>query len=161
MSGRIGSAATPLAEFSGFVASFAFSPDRVRVAYWRPAAPQSNTRELHIANVDGSESILYDTTHLIEFLGWSPDSQHFVYTSGLGSGIQVQLGNICAEPVPLASGFFPYNLSWLDDSRFLFVRDDSVGPELYLGALNGAINMLLQLGSRGSYDFVVIPRPER
>lgn len=149
-----GSAATPLAEFSAFVASIAFSPDLARVAYWRPVAPQSNTRELHIANVDGSESIVYDTADLIEFLGWSPDSQHFVYTSGLGSGIQIQLGDICAQAVPLASGFFPYNLRWLEASRFLFLRDDSDNPELYLG---GATTMLLQLESRGSYDFVVVP----
>ena len=152
-----GSAATPFAEFSGFVTSIAFSPDLARVAYLRPMSPQSNTHELHIANVDGSESIVYDTADLIQFLGWSPDSQHFVYTTGWGAGTQVQLGNICAQAVPLASGFVSNNLSWLDASRFIFLRDDSNNPELYLGTLSGVTTMLLQLESRSSYDFVVVP----
>ena len=154
-----GSEATPLAEFTGFAPSFAFSHDLSKVAYWR-AAPESNTRELHIASVDGSEDILYDTAGLIEFMGWSPDSQHFLYTSDADQTIRKdKLGHICEEAVMVSLAPVLYDFHWMDANRFLFLggQPDSEELDLYLGTLNGAITPLVRLEEFGKYDFVVIP----
>ncbi len=153
-----GSPPTRLAEFSGFFPTFTFSPDRKLVAYWRAVGPQSNTRELHIAALDGSQHVVYDTADQLDILSWAPDSQTLVYTFGDWPG-DVQLANICEDPNPVNLDFYPGNLNWIHSIRFLFERQDEGVFELYLGMADSTENpeLLLNLEQIGGYDFAVLP----
>lgn len=151
---RDGTPATELAEFSGFVLSFTISPDQAKLAYWRPVAPQSNTRELHIAALDGSTHIIYETGNTLEFRGWAPDSQGFVYSAGGFPG-DTRVANICGEPVTLGLDYYPVGLSWLDPNRILFERELPATFELYLVTV-GSLELVLNLESFGGYAFAVV-----
>ncbi len=153
-----GTPPTRLGEFSGFFPTFSFSPDRTKVAYWRAVAPQSNTRELHIAALDGSQHAVYDTADQLDLLGWAPDSQAVVYTSGDWPG-DVRLANICEDPVPLGLDFYPANLTWIHPTRFLFEHQDEGVFELYLGLAEspGSPELILNLEKFAGYDYAVLP----
>ena len=150
-----GSPSTKLGEFDGYFPSFTFSPDQMKIAYWRGADPQSDIRELHLATLDGSENITYAMENRVEFEGWAPDSQSFLYAFTENPDRQVMLGNLCqpAYPVITVSGFLP---GWLDTDRFLYVRLDNNPYELFLGTTNGALSYLIQL--EGWYGFAVIAK---
>jgi hypothetical protein len=155
-----GAPATRVSELAGFFPSFAFSPDRTRVAYWRAVAPQSNTRELHIAALDGSQQVIYDTGEVLEFLGWGPDSQAFVYVTG-GAGESpwnAQLAGICNDSVSLGLDFYPGNLTWLNPIRFLFEHRVDGVFELYLGLAEEPAQpqLLLNLEGVSGYDHAVL-----
>ncbi len=153
-----GSPATRKAEFTGFFPSFAFSPDGTKLAYWRAVAPQSNTRQLHLAALDGSQHVVYETDEVLEFLSWGPDSQTFVFTTGGPPG-NARLANICVGPVQMGLDFYPANLTWLDPIRFLFERREVGSFELYLGGVEDpeSPTLLLNLEQFGGFDFAVLP----
>jgi Tol biopolymer transport system component len=149
-----GTQPSPLVNFSGFAPSFQFSPDLARVAYWS-APPQSNDRELHLANVDGSEDVLYVTAVIPEFHAWAPDSRHFVYSYGEGEAVQTALGDLCADPVELAD--FRAVPLWVDDGRFLLAREQEGGLELHLANFAGETTLLLTLENSDRYAYTVLP----
>ena len=148
-----GSPATKLGEYNGFFPSFVFSPDQTKIAYWRAIESFSNTRELHITTLDGAEHIVYDTANIVDFQGWAPDSQSFLYVFGDSLNRQVMWGNICQLPYPMTttSGSL---LGWLDADSFLYLSLDNEPHELLLGTSNGALSFLTPL--EGGYDFAVI-----
>jgi hypothetical protein len=101
---------------------------------------------------------VYDTADQLNFLGWAPDSQIFVYASGDWPG-EVRLANICEDPVPLSVDFYPGNLTWIHSIRFLFERLDEGVFQLYMGIAESpdAPELLLNLEKFGGYDFAVLP----
>ncbi|HKZ85810.1 MAG TPA: metallophosphoesterase family protein [Anaerolineae bacterium] len=144
-----GSTTRKLGEFSDTVGSFYFSPDLKRVAYYR----MDNTWDLHIANVDGSEDVLYDSLQEPEFHGWAPDSQHFAYSRLPG---QFMYGDICGAASPVTNVTDAQFLGWLDAPRFLFWGDG----DLYLGTVGGKSTRLVKFAASEVYvyDYVLIPR---
>ena len=150
-----GSPSTKLGEFDGYFPSFTFSPDQMKIAYWRGVDPQSDIRELHLATLDGSENITYAMENRVEFEAWAPDSQSFLYAFTENPDRHVMLGNLCqpAYPVITVSGFLR---GWLDADSFLYVRLDNEPYELFLGTTNGALSYLIQL--EGWYGFAAIAK---
>ena len=147
---------TLINEFSGFFPTFGFSQDKSRIAYWR-AEPNSNHRELHIATLDGSEHIIYETADQLNFLGWSPDHS-FVYSVGENPW-ETKVGEPCNDPVPLDVDFHINSLNWIHSIYFLFEnrRDHSI--DLYLGKLetHDPPVLLLTLEDFANYDYVIFP----
>ena len=152
-----GDATARLGQFSGFVASFNFSPDLKRVAFWQ-GSDQSLIQELHLATVDGSEEQVYAQAEQVDFLGWAPDAQHFVYTSGIQPGAtRTFLGDTCGSPAELEVGL--QWLTWLADNRYLILAGGEQGG-LYLGDLSGARTLLVGAASPiEDFDQVLLPAP--
>ncbi|HEX9618457.1 MAG TPA: hypothetical protein VGA03_13675 [Anaerolineales bacterium] len=149
-----GSEPAELAEFTGFAPSFKVSPDLSRLAYWN-APPESNDRELHLANVDGSEDVLYTTGFLVDLLEWAPDSQRFVYTTGGSEDARTLLGDICAGPVELADFLaYPY---WLGGGRMLLTGDRDGALQVAEANYAGEFTLLFTPESTDSYAFAVLP----
>ncbi len=99
--------------------SVAISPDGRFMAYYT-ASPQSNDRILHLSTIDASTSVEYTNSEQLNFIGWSPNSQHFVYeTHGGGSGLQNWLGNACGEARPFSSDEIR-SVRWLDGEQFVY-----------------------------------------
>jgi hypothetical protein len=111
--------ASPLGTFSGFPLDVTLSPDLSLAAFWRPVTPTSNTRQLHIASVDGAWDVVYATGNSTEFKGWAPDSRQFVYW--FFNEQRPYLGRLCQQPIPLVQPLptgWP-TITWLDPTRFL------------------------------------------
>jgi dipeptidyl aminopeptidase/acylaminoacyl peptidase len=149
-----GSQPVELAQFTGFAPTYKISPDLSRMAYWY-APPESNDRELHLANVDGSEDVLYNTSFLVDFLDWAPDSQRFVYTTGGSEEPRTWLGDICAGPVELAD--YLATPFWLGGDRLLLVGDRDGVLQLAEANFAGEYSLLLAPEGPGSYAFTVLP----
>jgi WD40 repeat protein len=149
-----GSSPSRIAVFTGFAPSFDISPDLSRLAYW-DAPAGSNERSLRLANVDGSEEVLYTSGDLVDFLAWAPDSQRFVYTQGQAEGTRTLLGNICAAPVELAG--FPAYPSWLGGGRFLLAGDRAGALQVFEANDAGELTLLLVPESHDRYAFAVLP----
>jgi hypothetical protein len=148
---------TLISEFSGFFPTFSFSQDRTKIAFWRVVTPNSISRELHIATLDGSEHIVYETADLLDFLGWSPDLS-FVYSTGENPW-EIKLGEPCNDPVPLEIGFLPNNLTWIHSTHFLFDNGQGNNDMLYKGTIEGDKKpvLVLNLDDLSSYDYMVLP----
>jgi hypothetical protein len=151
-----GSPSEVLGGYGGFSASFHFSPDLEKVAYWQ-AEPESNFRSLHTALVGGPEDIVYHVGELVEFAGWSPDSRHFVYWDANGTA---RLGDLCGPDEELTE--FPARTTpfWLDADHFLYVSDAVTGRRLHLMTLDGDSTPLGLLDKPGDFDFTTLAPPE-
>jgi hypothetical protein len=146
-------------EASGF--SPGLSPDLGYIAFWRPDAPRSNRRNLYLAHANGTGEVIYHTAHLLEFLGWAPDSEHFVFWE-FGEWLP-QLGHLCGSFAPLTDTPTA-SIHWIDTSRFLFVSSPGAsrlrpprehGPwELRLGTVGGTSILIARIEDRlPVYDF--------
>ncbi|MFQ5409166.1 MAG: TolB family protein [Anaerolineales bacterium] len=138
-----GSPATPLGSFP--VSPFYFSqgsghpisPDLNRFAYLHDAGGGAN--ELHLADVDGSNDVVYVTGQLLKFHGWAPDSQRFAYSVGDSPPM---LGQVGAAPLPLTDVTTQAGaLVWVDDGKVLFVNI-SQPVELRLGVVGGVSTVI-------------------
>lgn len=110
-----------------------FSPDLNRIAYQRPVKGTSGKMwELHLANADGSEDIVYDTAAWVEFRGWAPDGDRFVY---MVEDRAAKLGQIGGDPVLLdgvtLDNALPFPVTWVSSDRFLY-HGRTAGFELHL-----------------------------
>ena len=123
----------------------------------RVVTPNSNHRELHIATLDGSEHIIYETADLLNFLGWSPDLS-FIYSTGENPW-EIKRGEPCTDPVLVNAGFYPDTINWIHSTHFLFEKLLDKNFELYLGSLgtHEPLILLLNLEHFGDYDFIVLP----
>jgi len=140
-----------LGEFSvvpGVPGLFSFSPDLKRVAYTRGG----DTRQLHIANIDGSGDITYGSG--AEFLAWSPDSLHFLFRSDSG---QLMDGDVLGNAIPLTAAVDAEFVGWLYATGFLINAGPAGDRSLYLGTVGGDSTRLVDLGTSTLYDYVVIP----
>lgn len=149
-----GSPSTGRVDFAGFAPSFKISPDLSRLAFWSAPAG-SNDRALHLANVDGSEVVLYTTDFLADFLDWAPDSQRFVYTTGGSEDPHTWLGDVCGAPLQLAD--FLATPHWLGGERLLLTGDRGGTLQLAEAGYAGDYTLLLQPESPDSYAFAVLP----
>jgi Tol biopolymer transport system component len=133
-----------------------YSLDLVRIAYLvEVGQPAENLRELHIATYDGQGDWVYSKAAAIQFLGWSLDSQHFIYTTGLDR--QTWLGGVDAVGTTLSAD--PYgisNLRWVDARRVLFVKEMDGAYDFYLADLDGQATLLdSALAAPPGYDFAL------
>ena len=133
-----------------------YSPDLARIAYLvEVGQPAENLRELHIATYDGQGDWVYSKAAAIQLLGWSPDSQHFIYTTGLDR--QTWLGSI--DDVGVTLGADPYgisNLQWVDARRLLYVKEQAGAYDFYLVDLDGQATLLDSvLAPPPGYDFAL------
>jgi hypothetical protein len=91
-------AATLVGSHPAYFPSFEIAPDLTKVAYWRTDRPTSNERALIIAEIAGTEAHTVISDTLLDFSGWTDDSQHFRYRLRRGDGSEfVLLGDVCGE----------------------------------------------------------------
>lgn len=119
----------------------AFSPDAQRLIYLRETGePAENKRELVLMNSDGvGETMIYSGS-MVDFISWSPDSQHFLLS--LGENRETMLGGLDGSLAPLEFGETDTSVSWaysgfqwVDARRVLFTRHEALQSrwELCLG----------------------------
>ena len=123
------------------------SPDGLSVAYFR-AADAAGEQHLIIERLDTGEQTVYDTG-LIQWKGWSPDSNRTVYTKG--TGFDLYLGELGGPPAPLVPGT---ELRWINANKYLYMTGDPGGWTLTLGDLTGgAIPLATLSGAFDTFDF--------
>jgi hypothetical protein len=127
------------------------SPDLSRIAFMRPYGEQiDNTRELHIANADGSNDVVYISGGFLTFYNWARDGQRFVYNIDQGA---TQLGQVGADPVPLSTEGLQGLPIWVDGTRFLILHRNGDQEELRLGTAGGSSILIAQTdGTLGPYS---------
>lgn len=129
-----------------------YSPDLNRIAYTRLPDPNDFLNaELVIANAGGGEQTVYAIGNLF-FQGWSPDSQHFVFEDNALQ--QTFLGTIGSGNTLFTDFPRVWNVTWLDETRFLFSLQAGSGWQLYLGTLGQPSVLLTDLADGlVQYDF--------
>jgi hypothetical protein len=116
----------------------AFAPDLQHIAYVMPVGPlNSNRRELHLADPDGTNDTVYTNGDSLDFRSWAPDSQHFTYEimSGINKGFY--LGGFTAQPSLLTSDPRAMTIYWLDGDRFAYLLHANHQFELRISNLSG------------------------
>jgi len=134
---------------------YVFSPDFSKLAY---SDLKDNVNEIHIANIDGSEDLIYQPGIEMNFETWSLDSEYFVLHSRQSG--EYFLARVGDEPMPLTEQH-AQDFLWIDESYFLYKNINNGACELRLGTI-GRPSILLDtfaLGSSSSdcfkpYDFV-------
>jgi len=129
-----------------------WSPEGRRLAYTRPVSDSLETRELYMANSDGSEPSLYATPRYWSFLGWSPDGTHFLYQDNQ----QVYLGTPGGAPQALGNFLSIFDPHWISAEQFLHFLDQDANWVLGSRWVDGRAASLATLPRDVSYD--VTPR---
>jgi hypothetical protein len=106
------------------------------------------TRELYLANADGSEPSLYATPRYWAFLGWSPDGKHFLYQDNQ----QVYLGTPGQPPQALGNFLSLFDPRWIGPEQFLHFLDQDANWVLVSRWLDGRAASLATLPRDVSYD---------
>jgi hypothetical protein len=103
-----------------------FSPDLSRFAYVLDDGMLDSPIELHIADSDGMNDAVYvHATHKdyagLGFLGWSPDSQSFLYTDTEGIIQWMKIGEreLQAVLMPPVGPLRATKIVWLDDGQIV------------------------------------------
>jgi hypothetical protein len=123
------------------------SPDGSSVAYFR-ATDDASQLDLVIERLDSGDETVYDTGS-IQWKGWGPESNRFVYTKG--TGFDQYLGEFGAPPAPLEPGT---GLRWINANEYLYVAGDPGGWTLMLGDLEGdSVPLAMLSGTFVTYDF--------
>jgi hypothetical protein len=137
-----GSPATQLGSISAIPFAWpdtAFSPNLEKVGYAKNVGEATgNQRELHIANADSSEDIVFASGEGVEFLHWAPDGTRFLYAINGGANQGIYLGQLSGGSTLIAS--IPTTLvqiRWVDTSRFLFSRPNGNTWELRISDVDG------------------------
>lgn len=145
--------AMPLNTFTGFLLSAELSPDRSKVAFW--TQKMDNSRKFYLADVQTGEQFLYDDGRLLEFIGWSPDSAHFLYKPA--ESPQPILGDICAGARPLTDIQITLNgnIQWVDDQHLMVLEGAPGGSQpLKLMTLDGQSTLVATLtGDYPAFQF--------
>ena len=136
-----------LNEMVGLPGSVAISPNLAWLAYLRPGPDEFETRELHIAALDGSWDIVYDSGPGLAFLGWAPGGLRFIYQTSQ----EASIGELCApatslQPAPAYGLELPV-LVWADDGRFVYAVGKPGTWQLRLGALDGTSDLLAEINA--------------
>ena len=122
------------------------SPDLTHVVYARPTATP-NIWNLYLASVDGSGETLVDV--YLVWSGWSPDAQHFVFSRG--DATSLQLGDLTGASVPLVTGTEP---GWFTPTEFIFLSGSMGGWTLNRSGIgSAAVPLASPAGSFIEYDF--------
>lgn len=126
-----------------------FSPDISKLAY---NDLKNGVYEIHLANVDGSEDIIYQSEIDMSFETWSPDSKYFSLISRTSR--QYFLARVGDEPMPLTEQD-SQDFLWIDELYFLYKNIHNGACELRLGTI-GKPSVLLAtfaLDPASSYCF--------
>lgn len=129
----------------------ALSLDAQKIAYLQAVTPGDDmNRELHLANADGSDDTIYETGSLL-FEGWSPSSEHFIYSQ---YGENPQVGSLGASPAPIGGATRIRDVAWIRDREYIYLNREDDLWELWYGSL-GTFNALIDgpSGDLISYDF--------
>jgi hypothetical protein len=109
---------------------------------------EQGTRRLTIAEIATGSEQTYDTGS-IDWRGWSPDGQHFLYSKGEPS--QIQLGTTGGAPASLVNGM---DFQWISASEFLFLSGSQTNWRLRRGSVTGSMEDLAVSDSRFTrFDF--------
>ena len=106
-----------------------FSPDVSRLAY---NELRNDVIETHIANIDGSEDLIYQPGIDMSFEAWSPDLVFFILISRYSR--QYVLAHVGTEPMPLTEQD-SQDFLWIDDLYFLYKTIHNGACELRLGTI--------------------------
>ena len=131
----------------------AFSPDLSRVLYTeRVGEPAENMRELHIAQVDGTQDQVYLTAPLMEAAGWAGDSDHFLFR--FGQDREVRYAEVGGSDRPLIAGAQLVDVRFVDPQHFLYIAASGDNFELGLGNVDGATHLIDTItGLPPDFDF--------
>jgi hypothetical protein len=129
-----------------------WSPDGSRLAYTSAVSDSLDTRELYVANADGSDPSLYATPRYWAFLGWSPDGGHFLYQDNQ----QVYLGTPGQPPQVLGNFLSIFDPQWISADQFLHFLDQNASWVLVSRWLDGRTASLVTLPRDAAYD--IVPR---
>jgi hypothetical protein len=129
-----------------FFEPVAFSPDADHFTYFEMGSVFGSPPEgLHLVSLPGGEDSLVSGSPS-RFLGWSPDSQHFLFTQDSNSVLKI--GTAAEEPVfVLDSGDGKFiSGKWLSDENYVFmVRRSGDFWTIYLGQVGGGVEVLLEI----------------
>ena len=128
------------------------APDASKIAYLSMVTPGAPPIvDLHIANPDGSGDVLYDSGDR-RFEAWSTDGEHFIFTE---AGHYPKVGRVGYPAQDLLGITLMLDVSWVDETRFMYIHRLSGSWELWLREL-GSPGFLLAgtSGDRIHYDFV-------
>jgi hypothetical protein len=152
---------TPSYQLSGFVTApfffteTAISPDMQRVMYVRETgSPGQDLRELHTANIDGSNDQIIEQFRAIQIVSWAPDSKHFIF-SVYDTALKLQIGEVDGSFHGLTSNPEELlNIQWLDAQRFFYLRPNGDSFEIRLEALDGHTTLIdIVQGDPPMYEF--------
>lgn len=131
------------------------APDLSSIAYLAPTLdkPGIPITSLHIATPSGVSDIAYYTDQ-IKFLGWSPNSQHFLFNAGQNS-LETVVGNLPELPVSLPGLSAASQVHWIDMQSFLFLSFQQSGYEIRRGNVQLANTLLIRIPSSGQSTPVI------
>ena len=133
--------------FTQVFANPGLSPTLDRVVFIRNHL--DDLRELHIANLDGSEEILY-VEGRVNWQGWSPQGSRFTFS--LAEPLNVFLGEEGNAPEALLRG---NSIHWISDSEFYYLTGSRGDWELLRGGIGGrTIPIVRPAGDFISFDVV-------
>jgi dipeptidyl aminopeptidase/acylaminoacyl peptidase len=141
-------------EIPAYLANVVFSPDLTRLAYFHQPDQSSSGRELHLIELDGDEDFLFLRGEVMERFQWLPDSQHFLYWEV--DAWQPKLGHICQDPAGFPAFVVRSDIHWVDAQRFLFLSGGDGAWELNLGAIDGTLTPIAELGESYAFAFRVV-----
>ena len=146
-----GSGANLLSEvYTVPLGSVDISPDRLRIAYLKEVGePSENLRELHIANIDGSEDTAYHTAKFVGFQSWAPDSKRFAFSFGKEG--DAQLGEVGLGFFPLTNVGGEQGINWVDEDTFIFLAVKNDNWAIYVGEPGGLGTLIDVPGKSGSF----------
>jgi len=125
------------------------SPDGRKVAY---LYDQHEPIDVHVVTADGKDTT-YDSYSKVGFMGWAPDSKHFLLD--LSKDGRLRVPYLCAvgeQPVKLTDTDDALPVVWIDAQRVLFA---SHGKALHLQRV-GAPSILLEADASSWFDYTYI-----
>lgn len=128
------------------------SPNGEKIAYLTEVTPGAPPIvDLHIANADGSGDVIYNSGDR-RFEAWSTDGEHFIFTE---AGHYPKVGRLGDPPQDLLGITLMLDVSWVDETRFLYINRLSGSWEFWLREL-GSPGVLLAstTGDNIRYDFI-------
>jgi hypothetical protein len=130
---------------------FLFSPDLSHVMYLDIPGGNFNMSELLITQLENGETTTYYNV-AFQLYGWSPDARHFAFvTQNVVDQFlppQAQIGQLGGDPFPIyETEFAVTNVTWVDETRYLFLVGAPSGWEIYLGELGGTDTYLATIGT--------------
>jgi hypothetical protein len=137
----------------------AFASDLKHVIYvTQVGAPASNQRELHLAKPDGSNDVIYDQGESLQFLSWSPDSNHFIYQVISGAKKGVYMGGLVSQPkLVIFDPGVVANIKWFGSNRLVFPFKDGSEWQLFIQNPDSGELTRLDTIPDSSPDFDVLP----
>ena len=156
-----GSPAVLMGSFSGIPFAWpdnAISPNLDRVAYAKIIGePTANQRELHIANLDSSGDYIFTSGGSANITNWTPDGTRFIFLLNNGSDLSMYLGTLATGEASLIATIAStvQQMSWVDNSRFLFFYQYGGDRELRISNVGGTNHAFIDTiaDSIVDYDF--------